>query len=140
MKPHSNFSNLFQQGDNSSFWGRKENKGNRKRKKKQDGEFPVAGLLRRNLKKMEEAALGPGGGIGIGCGVGLGLGFVGGVGYGGGSWNHLNLVFGVGMGCGVGLGFGFGQGIGFGWSLESVQSHFSDQSSRGGYNSDMTLW
>lgn len=135
---NSNLSNIFfQEPDNSSFWRRKEK---RKRKKKQDGEFPVAEFVSRNLKKMEEAALGPGGGIGIGCGVGLGFGFTGGVGYSGGSWNHLKMVFGVGIGCGVGVGLGFGQGVGLGWSLESVQSHFTNKSSRSRNSDVMTLW
>eukprot|EP00261_Vitis_vinifera_P026799 XP_010660388.1 PREDICTED: glycine-rich protein DOT1 isoform X1 [Vitis vinifera] len=124
------------QADTGSVWRWKESKGSRKRKK-QEREFPGAKFLSHNLKKMEEAALGPGGGIGIGCGVGLGFGVTGGVGYGGGSWNHLKMVFGIGMGCGVGVGFGYGQGIGFGFSLESLQSHFSNQRD---YKSDMTLW
>ncbi|KAA3461069.1 protein TRIGALACTOSYLDIACYLGLYCEROL 5, chloroplastic [Gossypium australe] len=82
-----------------------------------------------HCQKVEENVLGPGGGAGIGCGVGVGFGLVGGIGYGGWPWNHLKLAFGVGAGCGIGFGFGFGQGIGYGFSLESLESNLSKDSS-----------
>ncbi|KAE8662391.1 hypothetical protein F3Y22_tig00113338pilonHSYRG00092 [Hibiscus syriacus] len=59
----------------------------------------VSELLRESRQKVEENTLGPGFGAGIGCGIGVGFGLVGGIGYGGWPWNHLNLVFGFGAGC-----------------------------------------
>ncbi|KAJ0098700.1 hypothetical protein Patl1_21403 [Pistacia atlantica] len=88
-------------------------------------QFPVTEFLQENYRKMRETVLGPGGGAGIGCGVGVGFGLVGGVGFGGSSWNQLNLVFGVGMGCGVGVGFGYGQGFGYGFGLDTLESYVS---------------
>ena len=114
--------------DSNSFWniwnGNDSNK-----KKNEKKQFPVSKFLHNNRMKAEEIVLGPGGGVGIGCGVGMGFGLVGGIGYGGWPWNHLHLVFGVGMGCGVGVGFGYGQGIGNGFSLDSLESYLSKQSS-----------
>ena len=116
--------------DSDSFWNIwNENSSNKKKnEKKKKKHFPVSKFL-HNPKKAEEIVLGPGGGVGIGCGVGLGFGLVGGVGYGGWPWNHLQLVIGVGIGCGVGVGCGYGQGIGYGFSLESLESYLSKQSS-----------
>ncbi|KAL4308423.1 hypothetical protein GQ457_01G037040 [Hibiscus cannabinus] len=103
-------------------------KGNMK-KKKSEKQFPVSEFLRESRQKVEENALGPGVGAGIGCGIGVGFGLVGGIGYGGWPWNHFKLAFGVGAGCGLGLGLGFGQGLGYGFSLESLESNFSKDSS-----------
>ncbi|KAE8720274.1 hypothetical protein F3Y22_tig00020944pilonHSYRG00008 [Hibiscus syriacus] len=108
--------------DTNSLW---KWKGNMK-KKKNGNQFPVSEYLRQ---KVEENTLGPGFGAGIGCGIGVGFGLVGGIGYGGWPWNHLNLVFGFGAGCGVGFGFGFGQGIGYGSSLDSLESNLSRDTS-----------
>ena len=112
--------------DSDSFWNIwNENSSNKKKseKKKKKKHFPVSKFLHNNPKKAEEIVLGPGGGVGIGCGVGLGFGLVGGVGYGGWPWNHLQLVIGVGIGCWVRI-----------WardwiSLESLESYLSKQSS-----------
>ncbi|XWS36912.1 hypothetical protein CRYUN_Cryun20dG0125900 [Craigia yunnanensis] len=111
--------------DTNSLWNWKGNM----KKKKNDKQFPVLEFLRESRRKVEDNVLGPGVGAGIGCGIGFGFGLVGGVGYGGWPWNHLKLAFGVGAGCGVGFGFGFGQGIGYGFSLESLESNLSEDSS-----------
>ncbi|KAK9272289.1 hypothetical protein L1049_002660 [Liquidambar formosana] len=127
MEPKSTYINGSRKAETNSLWKWKGSINNRK--KNQEKQFPVPGFLRDSHRKTEEAVLGPGCGAGIGCGVGLGLGLVGGVGYGGWPWNHLRLVFGVGMVCGVGFGFGYGQGIGYGFSLDSLKSRVSKQSS-----------
>ncbi|KAH7533925.1 uncharacterized protein LOC107416087 [Ziziphus jujuba] len=111
--------------NNNSLWDWKGNNLSRKR----NSENRFTEFLNHNIQKAEGTVLGPGGGAGFGCGAGVGFGLVGGFGFGGWPWNHLKLVFGVGMGCGVGLGFGYGQGIGYGFSLDSLRSFVSKQSS-----------
>ncbi|KDP33015.1 hypothetical protein JCGZ_13046 [Jatropha curcas] len=119
MKSKSNY--FYPNKDDSSFiWNTK------KKKKKTGNQFPVTEFLQDNYRKVEEAVVGPGGGIGIGCGIGAGFGLVGAFGYGGWPWNHFKLVFGVGMGCGIGLGFGYGGGVGYGVSLDSLNSQMSN--------------
>ncbi|XP_027188587.1 uncharacterized protein [Cicer arietinum] len=80
---------------------------------KEQQQFSVTKFLGNKPNKPQASVLGPGFGAGFGCGAGIGLGLVGGLGYGGSPFNHLNLVFGLGMGCGLGFGYGFGQGIGY---------------------------
>jgi hypothetical protein len=113
--------------DSDSIWKWNGNLSNKKKNEKK--QFPVAKFFQNGREAAEEVVLGPGVGVGIGCGVGMGFGLVGGIGYGGWPWNHLQVVFGAGIGCGVGLGFGYGQGIGYGFSLESLESYTSKQRS-----------
>ncbi|KAL3527010.1 hypothetical protein ACH5RR_011666 [Cinchona calisaya] len=115
------FSNALHESNSSSLWKIK-GIGGKRRKHQADKRFSVTEFLNENGKRLEEAVVGPGGGIGVGCGVGVGLGMVGGVGVGGSMWNHLKMVFGIGIGCGVGVGFGYGQGFGIGITLDDLRS------------------
>ncbi|KAJ8567445.1 hypothetical protein K7X08_019653 [Anisodus acutangulus] len=96
----------YRKADETSIWKLKGIHLNGKRGKRDDKRQSITEFIQENSRKIEEATLGPGGGLGIGCGVGVGLGAVGGLGLGGSEWNHLKMVFGLGMGCGVGIGFG----------------------------------